>query len=299
MLLDRAMRLAIEDSISVMAEVALPPIPSFRTPYEFFVSKPRMSPRVEPGRREVAFSAEQGELLTALRFVSSEEVLYVEVVSSDGAQHGYSTPSLVGGLAAIMSQTYREARIRFNTAEKEVVAIVRGPRREADQCWARVESLRGRATSREEEIQADLEFFASTPSLLIDHFRPSRPNSAGGVDLHVGWRYLNPDKTVKYIRFTARPYNAVGDVRRGTIGGHSEFTGYSTGPLEAERARLDYVWGNAWYNYDISCVRLTRVWVEYTDGTSHTYARELPSILAEGVSNTCTMESQRLPSRGK
>lgn len=104
---------------------------------------------------------------------------------------------------------------------------------------------------------------------------PYKPNSAGGVDLHISFTNKS-DKTIKYIHFSVTPYNAVGDAMRCDIRNYSSFTGYLTGPLEPGYEGYSRhgnfisteVWGEAWYNYSIKSVELDSVRIEYTDGST-------------------------------
>ena len=215
-----------------------------------------------------------------------KDELLVEIESLDGSVRGFVSARAVDGLVQ-----------RVENAEAALRAVASARRRHLVGCRRHLRKLTSYVRKQERQAQAELreqELYDSTPDILIDNFDVSRPNSAAGVDLRIEWRFLNPRKTIRYIHFTARPYNRVGDVQTCRIRDYSDFTGYVTGPLEASaKEHSGDVWGTAWYNNDISCVRLTRVRVEYTDGSTYTYIRELPSILGEGVINSCTMESQR------
>jgi hypothetical protein len=96
----------------------------------------------------------------------------------------------------------------------------------------------------------------------------SRPNSAGGVDLHIVWQNTS-SKTVKYASFTVEAYNAVGDPVSCTIRDYSEFSGRVTGPVPPGGVRGgDRYWDSAWYNSTIVRAKLTRIRIEYTDGST-------------------------------
>jgi len=112
-------------------------------------------------------------------------------------------------------------------------------------------------------------------------------NSLGGVNFGISWRYFDKSKVIKYIYFTVVPFNAVGDRQSGEIGGHSTFTGQVTGPIHGSFNFESSVWKNAWYNNSIRCIKLTKVRVEYTDGSTYTYLNELPKILDTNFSNNC------------
>lgn len=93
------------------------------------------------------------------------------------------------------------------------------------------------------------------------------PNSAGGVDLDIHW-VNNSDKTVKYIVFVVEPYNAVNDVVECDIRNTSVFRGKETGPIEKGNGnKPGYYWECAWYNSTISYAKITKIEIEYMDGT--------------------------------
>lgn len=112
-------------------------------------------------------------------------------------------------------------------------------------------------------------------------------NSAGGVNVGIEWMYRNTEKDIKYIYFTLIPYNDVGDIQQSEIGGDSQFIGQATGPIQAENEFMTMTWENAWYNHSISCVKITKVRVEYMDGSSYIYVRELPKIMDSQYQNNC------------
>lgn len=94
------------------------------------------------------------------------------------------------------------------------------------------------------------------------------PNSAGGVNFSVVWQNTS-DKVIKYCYFTVVPYNSVGDAVSCTIRHQSEFTGKVTGPINpGQRYGENYSWQNAWYNNSIVKAKLTKIRIEYMDGTS-------------------------------
>lgn len=271
------------------------------SPYSFHTFK-RLAVYSAPFSSEVSFRVSRGQLLTVVRLISRvlTSTYYAEVLDEAENRSGFIPARYAGPWMMARIDEHRDAPRRLREQRFAIEQVIDAANRDLVSCRNRAGDLRNRAARVEDEnrrVENERrqveEFYASTPDVLIDRFYPGRPNSADGVDLHVRWRFLNPNKMIRYIRFTARPYNRVGDVRRGQIGGHSDFTGYITGPIDASTRARNSTWGTAWYNSDISCVRLTRVRIEYTDGTSYTYVRELPSILAEGVTNSCTMEAQR------
>ena len=105
-------------------------------------------------------------------------------------------------------------------------------------------------------------------------------NSARGVSFSIEWFYYNTKKKIKYIYFTVVPYNAVGDRQYCDIRNYSKFTGSATGPITADARPEEYNWENAWYNGDIENLKIEKVEIEYLDGTSHTFVKELKKIIS-------------------
>lgn len=96
------------------------------------------------------------------------------------------------------------------------------------------------------------------------------PNSAGGVSLFIGYTNMS-DKVIKYCTFTVEPYNKVGDEVECDIRGYSTYRARDDGPhAKGEGISGDYswYWENAWYNWSISEVRCSYIYIEYMDGTT-------------------------------
>jgi len=114
----------------------------------------------------------------------------------------------------------------------------------------------------------------------IFNIYPSFPNSASGVSFSIDWFYYNTKKEIKYIYFTVVPYNAVGDRQYCDIRDHATFTGSATGPISASSRPKEYNWENAWYNSTIDSLEIIKVKLEYMDGTSYTFVKELKKIIS-------------------
>jgi len=123
-------------------------------------------------------------------------------------------------------------------------------------------------------------------NMLIRNAKIEDINSAGGVSFSIEW--LNSStKAIKYVYFTVVPYNRVDDIQSCRISGRSSFTGKVTGPIEPENPHKISYWENAWYNNTISCIEITTVKVEYMDGSSYVYIKEIPKILDKDFKNNC------------
>lgn len=103
-------------------------------------------------------------------------------------------------------------------------------------------------------------------------------NSASGVSVTVTWKN-NSNKTVKYFKWSGFPRNAVGDMVRCSIRDYSYFTGSQTGPIKPGKKTSPY-WDCVWYCWDVKEVCITKIEVEYMDGTS---------VILEGYDNIYKM----------
>lgn len=112
-------------------------------------------------------------------------------------------------------------------------------------------------------------------------------NSADGVMVSVLCRYYKKEKDIKYLYITMVPYNQVGDPQSCYILRRSEFTGKITGPISAQYHDFIWQWDAAWYNNTIRCIQITKVVVQYMDGTSYTYIKDLPKIMGD-YHNDCS-----------
>lgn len=97
-----------------------------------------------------------------------------------------------------------------------------------------------------------------------------RPNSAGGVSVRFSYRN-DSTKNIKYVTFTVVPYNAVKDVQRCTTRRQSEMRLQVTGPINAGNPG-SCTFENVWYNSTICTVELTKIELEYMDGSTETLA---------------------------
>ena len=97
----------------------------------------------------------------------------------------------------------------------------------------------------------------------------SNPDSAGGVELYINFTNMS-DKTIKYVTFGVKLYNAVGDVVECKYD-NALFGVYyckDTGPYEKGEglSGTSWHWGD-FYNWDIDHAELVSVEIEYMDGT--------------------------------
>ncbi len=105
--------------------------------------------------------------------------------------------------------------------------------------------------------------------IVIANFGFTYPNSVGGVNTIIHWTNTT-GKTIKYITFYVIAYNAVGDVVRCSIRRESPTVLKITGPIEHGWGRLGGQYSNVWYNRNISTLRITKIDIEFMDGTNTT-----------------------------
>lgn len=122
----------------------------------------------------------------------------------------------------------------------------------------------------------------------------SVPNAIDGVTLLVSWANTST-KTLKYVKFEAQPYNAVGDPVKCDVrkSGRREFT--CTGPFNPgypDGSIFDgFKFRHAWYNGSIRCVEIVSCEVIYMDNSSEIFQEaDLPKIFAAGMETKCMMK---------
>lgn len=148
-----------------------------------------------------------------------------------------------------------EGQSLANDAQKEIDEKIRIKKEEEERIAA--EALKS-AQDKAREI------------IRVTKISKSAPNSAGGVDLFIGYRNMS-EKVIKYATFTIVPYNKVGDVARSEIGGQSTFRAEDEGPHkkgEGIAGNYNWYWENAWYTWSIDRLELTEISITYMDGTS-------------------------------
>ena len=121
--------------------------------------------------------------------------------------------------------------------------------------------------------------------IVIDDYSPSAPNSAGGRDAIIYWTNTT-NKTIKYILFHVTAYNAVGDVEVCSIKQKTSTSLQITGPIEHGKGGSgsfmgESRWSNVWYNWNIRRIRVTKIDIEFMDGTKTTLGPDECHIVRE------------------
>ncbi|MBQ5318457.1 MAG: hypothetical protein J6K17_05145 [Oscillospiraceae bacterium] len=102
-------------------------------------------------------------------------------------------------------------------------------------------------------------------------------NSVGGADVKIAWESKS-EETINYITFTVECYNAVGDLISCDITGDTTKNLKITGPIHKGGGNHLIIgnkmqgseWGEVWYNNTALKVEITKVKIEYANGTSTT-----------------------------
>ena len=131
---------------------------------------------------------------------------------------------------------------------------------------------------------------------VLTGVKPSQPDTAGGVDLQIGFINRDSERAIKYLTVEVTPYDQVGEPVTGSVRGHSRTPFRVTGPIEASDGEQWALFTNAWYHSPgISCARIDKVELETMDGERAVYVRDLPQILAPWLGNDCTFTRQKRP----
>lgn len=93
-------------------------------------------------------------------------------------------------------------------------------------------------------------------------------NYVGGVDVNISFKNLS-NKSIKYVTFTARFKNSVGDNVTCDIRHSSTRNLEYTGPLSSGRSDTAY-WDAVIYNWNCSQIHFDEIEVTFMDGTTHT-----------------------------
>jgi hypothetical protein len=120
-------------------------------------------------------------------------------------------------------------------------------------------------------------------------------NSAGGIDIGLGFINISETKTIKYATATWQLHNPVGDPVEKGLDSSTAKTRF-VGPLEPEGIGRS-TFENVWYSNVGSCAELKKLVVEHIDGSSFTYVNDLKEIaqLSESVrlDGDCSYEAQQ------
>ena len=112
----------------------------------------------------------------------------------------------------------------------------------------------------------------------------SRPNSVGGVDLHLGFKNIS-NKEIKYIYLSGYPINAVKDRCYCSIKGYSTTSVTGVGPIKYGE-ESEYSWENTWYNRTIDKYVPLSITIEYMNGSKTSInSQQIKKLLSYGLSD--------------
>ena len=171
--------------------------------------------------------------------------------------------SAENGNASVAVEAAEEIHNGWPGSDEDIEAQERLP-----ELIEQVEAEEAEAAARaEEEREAREQRLKDT--IRVRRVWTSNPDSAGGVELYINFTNMS-DKTIKYVRFGVKLYNAVGDVVECKYD-NALFGVYyckDTGPYEKGEglSGTSWHWGD-FYNWDIDHAELVSVEIEYMDGT--------------------------------
>ncbi len=170
---------------------------------------------------------------------------------------------------------------KFNGSEEDIKAqsVANQAQAELDKIEAEKKAEEERkaaeaAKSKQDKLQEVLRIY-SAEIYDID--------SVGGCDVTIAWENKS-EKTIKYITFTVGAINAVGDNITCDITDKMYCRLKRTGPFKQNEGDFEYsdynnkyygaCWGNVWYNYTAKTVEITKIEIEYMDGTEKNIEEE-------------------------
>lgn len=138
-------------------------------------------------------------------------------------------------------------------------------------------------------------------------------NSVGGIDTYITWKNVS-DKEIKYIYFYVQYYNSVKDILKNEIGGAATTILSSTGPFPYDKGNYSYYlssgdsaeslyfsissgfkndrengwagkyWDAPFYNKTTKYIKMSKVEIEYMDGSSYTISapEAVEAIIGDG-----------------
>ena len=202
-------------------------------------------------------------------FTKLKKGTWKAVLSSESVYHEVPIGDSTGWVRD--SQVSATTTAERKRAREEVRRIAREQERR--------ERARKRKREREEQRLEDLRSKGYTIELVHFGFDV---NSAGGVEPVFRVRNISTDKTVKYIYFTARAYNSVGDPVAGEMSGSNKLSLQANGPLRPTENDY-YAYEPVIYAHTTDCMEVRRVKVEHLDGSTFTYVRDLEDIAADDI----------------
>lgn len=123
-------------------------------------------------------------------------------------------------------------------------------------------------------------------SFLIKDF-DLHTNTAGGISIQYSFEHLDSTRTIREVIFSITPYNSEGVIERGKNSGVSTRRLRRFGPVSVYDGEQRFQFENVWYNENIECAELNRIDIAYSDGTRSSYSKDIDTILASDILNSC------------
>jgi hypothetical protein len=170
---------------------------------------------------------------------------------------------VTGGLVSAIVRYNKELRTEKEREESRRLAQ---QQREADR------------KIQEEEFQRVKGLQEQGINLLLHEF-DWRLNSAGGVEPIIRVANIS-SKTVKYVSVFANAFNSVGDPENNTLKDRTNTMRLKlVGPVESGQiVSYDYDGNPPFYNNVVSCFEVSKIVVDYIDGTNYTMVKDLATM---------------------
>lgn len=193
---------------------------------------------------------------------------YYHVVSNSGSPSGWVLVSQVRGNDSLWTMT-RKVR-KQNKIEEKARKKAREKARKRRREEIRVQTQIGRDKRHNEMRDKGYSIELGRASFTV--------NSAGGVQPYFQLANISKDKQIKYLTFTVKGFNSVGDLVRDQVGrGGNTHSMRAVGPIEPGEDAA-YRFDPVWYNGTTDCMELHKILVEHVDGSTFTYINDLKDI---------------------
>ena len=116
-------------------------------------------------------------------------------------------------------------------------------------------------------ILGNAEFGCMEAGGRMDHLVPQRPDGNESVSVMLDFKN-NSRKTIETIIFFFLPFNAVNHIVSTRVSDEGAAKLSFIGALQPDEIRRHIYWENVWFSREIAHIKLTRVEIAYTDGST-------------------------------
>jgi hypothetical protein len=154
--------------------------------------------------------------------------------------------------------------------------------------WWRLASMKATLAEMEQAKAA----VVATAGQGVAIFRSGvfEPDFGGATGFRVQVHNSSPTKVIKYVTLSVTGYNAVGDVVRDPVRGASMVTLRGIGPLKPDESAT-YSDDRMWHTELVHSARISRIHLEYTDGTKRVLTDTSKLLIARH--HVATIESSQ------